>query len=406
MGATISYKLFEASLESNLEEMKKCMNKGATTNVNISYNDKYATFMQHITIHNRKNIKKFPQVLNLLLENGAGIVGKVSLKEEKDEFKVLELLDVFLRHKIDFDYGDITSYTNEEVELIFSGDVVKPTQKDMDKILTDGQAVLKAAKNLVKNGKFPLSGVATWYDTVTEIPYFLDIFNDIENLSLMFNELIKYNLSKKCHESVWNKITELKLEYKHDYGLFDKVCETSKSINVISFLINTVKYDPNKKHSLMKAVKNNNIISTKQLLENGAFVHYRDIDGKNALEIAATNNNAKIVSVLLQHGAMTNICNNQDLVRHIKSGNIDEVKRCLSLGANINCKIDGKNTLEYAVESKSAEMVAYISGVLSGSIRVEIQSEIGKNETTEEEEGIISKVIPSAPLMNQIPKMK
>jgi ankyrin repeat protein len=86
---------------------------------------------------------------------------------------------------------------------------------------------------------------------------------------------------------------------------------------------------------LWLAAKNGRIEIVRILVANGADVTTSDDQGRTALMQAKQEGHTGVVELLRQHGAK------KTLHGAVASGNIDEVKRLISQGADVKEKIEG-----------------------------------------------------------------
>ena len=134
-------------------------------------------------------------------------------------------------------------------------------------------------------------------------------------------------------------LVELLLEYGADSNL--------SNIYEESPLMTTITYD-------------SDFYIGKKLIENNADVNHVDIDGSNALFLAAYSNE-NMVKLLLDHGANANHANKEGttvLMNAAHTGNENIVKLLLNNGADVN-KIDnkGSSALSYAVNYGNENIV-------------------------------------------------
>ena len=124
--------------------------------------------------------------------------------------------------------------------------------------------------------------------------------------------------------------------------------------------INTIE-EENKDTALTLAAKENNANSVSVLIDYGAYVNHKDKDGLNALFWAAYRGNAVIAEMLLKEGAFVNMGTKKEttpLMVAAKEGHKDVVTVLLKYGAAVNytCK-DGDNALMYAQSSNNTEII-------------------------------------------------
>lgn len=116
---------------------------------------------------------------------------------------------------------------------------------------------------------------------------------------------------------------------------------------------------------LLDAARKGDIKKVRKLLEQGADVDAKDIDGLTALHEAAENKHTDVVKVLLQAGADANIRDRKwyawtPLDKAVMNGCVDIVKVLLEAGADVNAKHGEHNltVLMMAALSGHTETVA------------------------------------------------
>lgn len=116
-------------------------------------------------------------------------------------------------------------------------------------------------------------------------------------------------------------------------------------------------YQETQSQQLMRAVRANNLEETKALLASGANPS-GDPLGRNPVLTAMENDNFEIVRVLAKAGANLNYIDGPALlVSAVEHGNVQMVKRLLSLGARVNGTGIGETPLHSALGLKRTEIV-------------------------------------------------
>ena len=112
---------------------------------------------------------------------------------------------------------------------------------------------------------------------------------------------------------------------------------------------------------MIAALHAKNLEIVKELIENGAKINEKDMNGKTALSMAAYNGEDQIVKYLIQNGANVNgKFKNGDtiLMWAASNGKIDIIKELISYGANINEKdMDGYTALFRAISTGNEKVV-------------------------------------------------
>jgi ankyrin repeat protein len=106
---------------------------------------------------------------------------------------------------------------------------------------------------------------------------------------------------------------------------------------------------------LLIAARNGHEDLVKLLIEKGANINASNNRGRTPLAVAKQGKHAEVINILRQHGAV------ETLHGAAASGDIDEVKRLLSEGQDVNSRdSEGQTPLHLAVKSGDREMVKFL----------------------------------------------
>ncbi len=115
----------------------------------------------------------------------------------------------------------------------------------------------------------------------------------------------------------------------------------------------------------MKAALNGHLEATKALIQAGASVNLGDKGGYSAMMLAASNNHAEIVGLLLKHGADVNQVENTSgwtaLIWAAKQGHLETIKILLDNQAESGHKdFLGKTAKDWASSGNYQAIVALL----------------------------------------------
>lgn len=380
--------LLHASLQGRYDVAKLLIEHGADVNLAGNYGQTPLIYASEY---------RQPDIVKLLLENGAD----VNARDGKGETAFTLALDAYL---MDYDkkYFDIITL------LLNSGaDVTVKNESYRETALTKAlyKKDTELAQLLLKHGAdvdeySPLAGAA--YRGEINIIKFL-LANGANVNGDKYNSALWYALKSEHYD-----VANLLIKYGSDVNLLDgqgrsvlwKVVLNKGGLDVIKLLIeNGADVNAGNGSVLMAAARKGKFEIAKLLIEYGADVNKVDSEGRSALIVATEEYEPKIVELLIKHGADLNIKDNKGrsaitiavnddspkiielleqhnaesfekaffadpnkaLLTSVRKNNLENVKKALAYGADINARgQEGETAIWEALAKKNIQIFEYL----------------------------------------------